>query len=162
METCIKRGVFSDLATLRCPKKNIYNGTIWILAVPCDGNYECYNDQDEQNCSIPDYVSIVILGVILSVSGLGALALWKSTTEILLRKNQMVTLEDLKSLHGTDSLKNKMFEIQSCENANEIISRLVEVEMKIHNGVTSEVVCCIKVSIQKFSNQIMFLINAFL
>ena len=150
-------GVFSDLATIECPKKNIYNNTIWIRAVPCDGNYECYNDQDEQNCSIPDFVSIVILGTIMLISGFGALALWKSTTDILIRKTQMVTLKDLESLHGTDYLKNKMFEIQSCENAIDINSRLVEVEMKIHDGVKSEVVCCIKVRIQKFSNQSTYL-----
>ena len=157
METCIKRGVFSDLATLRCPKKNIYNGTIWILAVPCDGNYECYNDQDEQNCSIPDFVSIVILGTIMLISGFGALALWKSTTEILMGKNQMEILEELENLHGSDSLKAKMFEMQSYESANSINSRLVEVEMKIHEGVKSEVVCCIKVRIQNFSSQRTYL-----
>ena len=38
-----------------------------------------------------------------------------------------------------------MFEIQSFENATDINSRFVEVEMKIHDGVKSEVVCCIKV-----------------
>ena len=145
LETCTKRGVFSEVATIVCPKKNIYNGTIWIKAVPCDGNYECDNDQDEKNCSIPDFVSIVLLGIIMIISGCGALALWKSTTQSLIRKNQKVTLEDLESLHGTDSLKTKMFEIQSFENATDINSRFVEVEMKIHDGVKSEVVCCIKV-----------------
>ena len=146
LETCIKRGYFSDMATIECPKKNVYNSTIQIRAVPCDGNYECYNDQDEQHCSIPDFVSIAILGILMSISGFGALALWKSTTEILIKKTQMVILEDLESLHGTDSLKNKMFELQSYENAYDINSKLVEVEIKIHDGVKSEVVCCLKVS----------------
>ena len=82
----------------------------------------------------------------MSISGFGALALWKSTTEILIKKTQMVILEDLESLHGTDSLKNKMFEMQSYENAYDINSKLVEVEIKIHDGVKSEVVCCLKVS----------------
>ena len=92
--------------------------------------------------------------MIMLFSVFGALILWKSTTEILLRKDQMATLEDLESIHGTDFLKNKMFEIQSYENANVINSRLVEVEMKIHAGVKREVVCCIKVRIQRlFNNQ---------
>ena len=146
LETCIEKGTFSELATVACPKKNIYNGTIWIKAVPCDGNYECKNDQDEQNCSMPDFVPIVILGIIIIVLEFWAFILWKYTTESLIRKNQMITLDDLESLHGTDILKNKMFEIQSFEDANNINSRLIEVEMKIHDGVKSEDICCIKVS----------------
>ena len=80
------------------------------------------------------------------ISQLCAFILWKYTTESLIPKNdQMITLEDFEFLHGTDSLKTKMFEIQSFENAIDINSRFVEVEMKIHDGVKSEVVCCIKV-----------------
>ena len=149
LETCTKRGVFSEVATIVCPKKNIYNGTIWIwaIAIPCDGNYECEDDQDEKKCSVSDFVSIVILGIIMIISQLCAFILWKFTTESLIPKNdEMITLEDLEFLHGTDSLKTKMFEIQSFENAQNINSRLIEVEMKIHDGIKSEVVCCIKVS----------------
>ena len=54
----------------------------------------------------------------------------------------MPTLSDLEMLHGTDALKRTMFQAQTLDNFDQII----DMEMKIHNGVLSEVVCCIKVS----------------
>ena len=144
LELCLERGVFSEMAILECEKKDIYNVTILIKAVPCDGNYECKNDIDEKNCSLPDYFEILTLVTIILISGIFGYKLKKTTNVDLAMKNQMPTLSDLEMLHGTDALKRTMFQAQTLDNFDQII----DMEMKIHNGVLSEVVCCKKVSKQ--------------
>ena len=101
--------------------------------------------------ALPDLVPMVVMGLIMIFTGFLAFILWKSTTDRLIRKNQKIFLEDIELLHGTDYLKAKMFEMQSFENAGIIFSRLIDIEMKMHDGVKNEVVCCMKVSLQKWT-----------
>ena len=153
LEICMNREVFSEMASIKCDKKNIYNVTIKIKAVPCDGMYECENDTDEKNCSLPDYVLIVILVLITITFGIFGYLLWKTITDsfISTKKDQMQTLPDFELLHGRDSLQQTMFHAQGLDNCKQINTAFVDEEMKVHNGVMSEIVCCIKVR-----NKILF------
>ena len=146
LDTCFEKGAFSELATIDCDKKNVYNGTIRIRSVPCDGIYECAYDDDEKNCSLPDSILIITLGLIILIFGILGYCLWEATIIALTKKKQLPTLPDFEMLHGTETLKETMFHAQSLENFELIKSIFVDVEMKKHNGVLSEVVCCIKVS----------------
>ena len=146
LETCLERGEFSTLATFECDKKNVYNITIRTMAVPCDGNYECAYDGDEKDCSLPDSILIKTLGTIIIIFGILGYIWWKAAILALTKKKQIPTLPDLAMLHGTEALKETMFQAQSLESFERINSAFVDVEMKIHNGVLSEIVCCIKVS----------------
>ena len=147
LETCIDRGVFPDLATFTCEKKDVYNVTIKINAVLCDGISECKNEEDEKDCSVPDYILIVsLVTIIVSFAVFGHL-LWKINCLTLTKKNQMPTsIPDFEKLHGTETLKETLFHAKSLGSFEHIKSIFVDLEMKKHNGVLSEVVCCIKVS----------------
>ena len=144
-ETCVEKGAFSELATIDCDKKNVYNVTIRIRSVPCDGNYECAYDDDEKDCSLPDSILIITLGIIILIFGILGYCLWKATIIALAKKKQNTTLPDFLMLHGSETLKETMFHAQSLENFEHIKSIFVDVEMKKHNGVLNEVVCCVKV-----------------
>ena len=144
-ETCVEKGAFSELATIPCDKKNVYNVTIRINTVPCDGNYECAFDDDEKNCFLPDSILIITLGIIIFTFGVLDYCLWKAAILALTKKKQMSTMPDFKMLHGTEALKETIFQSQNLENFEHIKSIFVDVEMKKHNRVLSEVVCCIKV-----------------
>ena len=146
LDTCVKRGLFSEMASIDCDKKDVYNVTIKIRAVPCDGIYECENDMDEKNCSLPDYVLIVILVPFTICLGIFGYLLWKKNSFTSTKKDQMPTLPDFDLLHGKESLAQTMFHAQSLDNFEQINTAFVDGEMKIHNGVLSELVCCIKVS----------------
>ena len=151
LEECLRREAFSDLATIECPQKDIYNVTITIRAVPCDGNYECQNNEDEQNCSLPDYILIVPLVTIMTILAIIGYVLWKSTTVAFTKKTPKASLpSDLELLHGTEALREVMFQAQSLDNSKAMNSEFIDAEMKIHNEVLSEVVCCIKVCSNMF------------
>ena len=152
LEMCNDIGVFSDLATFECEKKDVYNVTIMINAVLCDGNFECKDGKDENNCSLPDYVLIVSLVIVIISFGIFGYVLWKANSFILTKKHQMSTLPDFEMLHGTETLKETMFHAQSLDNFEHIKSIFIDVEIKKHNGILSEMVCCIKVS----KNDIIF------
>ena len=146
LETCLKRGAFSDMATIKCDKKDVKNVTIKIRAVYCDGISECQNDEDETNCFLPEYVLTVTLVIIVIILVILCTFWWKARTYTFSKKDQIPTLPDIELLHGTEALKETMFQAQSLDNFEHINSAFINVEMKIHNGTLSEIVCCIKVS----------------
>ena len=145
-ETCLKRGAFSEMATIKCDKKDVENVTIQIRAIYCDGVSECKNDEDETNCSLPEYVLTVTLVIIVFILIILCTFWWKISTYTLTKKVQIPTLPDIEILHRTETLKETMFQAQSLDNFQQINSAFIDVEMKLHNGTLSEIVCCIKVS----------------
>ena len=140
--------VFPEMATFDCLKKDRYNVNITIKSVPCDGNYECLDDEDEKNCNLPDYVLICIFVIILIISYCLAYCLWMSTISTLrpITMKSPLSLEDLELLHGTEALKSAMFQAHQYSNRQAMYSSLITIEMEKHKQVLSEVVCCIKVN----------------
>ena len=145
LEMCDQLGVFSDLATLKCLKKDTYVD-IMIKAVLCDGMIECKHEEDEQNCFLPYYIFIVTLVIAILVCYILAYLVWKHTRINLEpnRVNQPEMIPDFESLHQTMALKNVMFQAQNLDNSEDINSEFVAVEMKLHNKDQSELVCCMK------------------
>ena len=138
---------FSDLATVRCKKKNIYHLNISILATPCDGNEECQDGIDEAHCSMPDYYLIItLIGISIFCLELAVVS-WTKTIRSLcpIDKRLTMTQEDFDSLHGTNELKSVMQQIQSYENASKINKDFVMMEINAHNGLRNETTLCIKV-----------------
>ena len=146
LDLCVEEGGFSGSAIIECPKKNIYNVTLWIKAVPCDGVVECENDEDEQYCSLNDYILILIMGVFIIIFGGLAFILWTAIGILYAKKKPTLILLDFNSLHGTDALKETMFQAIGTINFEDMKTELIDVELDIHEGVHSEVVCCLKVS----------------
>ena len=60
-ELCIKKKAFPDHASVRCQKADTnFNGiNITIMAVQCNGVIECVDKEDEKNCALPLWYSIV-------------------------------------------------------------------------------------------------------
>ena len=140
--------VFSDLATIECLKKDIYNVSIYIKAIPCDNIIECKNDEDERFCTLDNYIPYVIFVGILTIHGFLAYVMWNSTINGLdiIQKDMTISDEEMELLHATDKIRTLMFQAQNYEHFQKINSRFVEMEMKIHHENLSEVICCIKVS----------------
>ena len=132
---------------MECEKKNIFNVNITIKAVPCDGNPECQDGRDEYFCSLEDYIEIIILlaiiVIIMAVTIVMIRAIRKNCQPI--DRNQTLTIEEFLSLHGTEELKTKMQQIQSCESAKKINQQFAKWEIDQHDGNTNETVLCIKV-----------------
>ena len=74
--------------------------------------------------------------------------MWMSTISTISPITMIPPLsqEDLELLHGTDALKSTMFQAHQYSNPQAMYSSLITIEMKKHNQVLSEVVCCIKVN----------------
>ena len=60
---CIKKKAFPDHASVKCVKAGpFFNGIkINIMAVRCNGEEECADGKDEKDCSIPLWLSIIIV-----------------------------------------------------------------------------------------------------
>ena len=153
---CVDRGTFSDEATFTCEKRDVYNVTIWINAIPCNGIGDCIWDKDELDCSLPNFILIVILSVSITICGVFGFFLWQGITFVLPRKKNIHDWPDFDSLHQSDVLKETMFHAQSLENYQDFNSKMVEMEMKMHDKNISEVVCCIKVKFS-YATLILFL-----
>ena len=147
MEICNK--FFPPTATLECKMRDTYNLNITIKAVPCDGNYECEFDLDEQNCSLPDSIFPICLAATAIIGSMLAFVMWFFTIRRLpaFNQEQIQLTDDFETLHQTHELKRFMHNAQTFTNAREINKEYISNEMNWHNGSTCEVVCCFKVSI---------------
>ena len=108
---------------------------------------ECTFGEDEELCSLPNEVSLIIFTFVILVCLLTSY-LYKIITMTYLvpiDKQQSMAEEDFKRLHRTDDLKEKMYQVQSCQDSNLTNQMFLKVELEIHhNGQINETVCCIK------------------
>ena len=149
LETCMEKNIFSELATIECLKADIKNLNITIKAVKCDGKVECQGGIDEDQCSLPDIILIIILANLVIFNVILAALLWKLITkdlECLTDNNYLLTSTELGNLHGSNHLKTVLFQMQNSNNVELLHKRFYDMEMEKHEGNQSEVICCIKVS----------------
>ena len=129
---------------MNCTKKDTYNVDIFIKAVKCDGIKECQNDEDENECSLPDYLLIVILIIIVILNGFMAYLLKKWTISKL---EPIVENQDFELIHGVEEIASKLKQVQSdTDIARHINEEFIEMEIAYHYGNCSETILCIKVS----------------
>ena len=144
LSKCIERRKFSSLATVNCTKKDTYNVDIFIKAVKCDGIKECQNDEDEKECSLPDYLLIVILIIIVILNGFMAYLLKKWTISKL---EPILQNQDFELIHGVEEIASKLKQVQSdTDISRQINEEFIEMEIAYHYGSCSETILCIKVS----------------
>ena len=94
LETCMDKNIFSELATIECLKADIKNLNITIKAVKCDGKVECQDGIDEDQCSLPDIILIIILANLVLFNLILAALIWKLITknlECLTQNNYLLT-----------------------------------------------------------------------
>ena len=139
--------MYSSLATIECKKDNIYNVNVMIKAVPCNGIIECGDGKDESSCSMPDFIEIAIFLAIVAITFAATIVMKRRTVKNLqtLDRNQTLTKEDFMTMHGTEELKTKMLQIQSCESSKKTNQQFALWEIDQHSGNTNETVLCIKV-----------------
>ena len=124
-------------------------------AVPCDGNFECYDSIDEKGCFLPVYYLVYGLA-----GGFGFLFCFHLTSNVLNLKNSAwieVELEDENShfsdslnmdfaaFHKDENLPMIMASIQMKENSVELNKKYLKLEMN-HHCSESDTLLCIKVS----------------
>ena len=149
LEFCNERATFSSLATIDCKKKGVYNLDIVIKAVKCDNKVECENNEDENDCSLPDSLLLEIVAIVVVFTSISALIMWKLTKSQYkpCEKYEELSEDDFEKLHGTDALRPKMQRIQHSADHKTYLKRYILMEMNLHLGIESETICCIKVSI---------------
>ena len=115
--------------------------------MPCDGKTECQDGRDESYCSLEDYIEIVITLVIVVIIMAATIVMKRSIRKNCqpIDRNQTLTEEEFGTLHGSEELKTKMHQIQSCESAKKINQQFAKWEIDQHHGNTNETVLCIKV-----------------
>ena len=167
LKQCTDLGKFSDLASKTCVKRNTYNATITIKAVPCNGIKECEDGSDEDNCSAPNWILPVLFALSISILTILSFFVWKSMIHNLSRLPKAAVLPDFESLHGKDDMKSVMFQAQRQENFEDFNNEFLKTEMKIHDNVLEEVICCIKVGsilqtsiFEKYSETVLPLQNS--
>ena len=138
--------VFSPMATIRCLKKNVYFN-ITIKAVMCDNISECANGEDEEGCFLDDYVSTTFLLSLIPICSFVTLLMWNLTVRHLNPVNpDPIDLKSLGRKHLTEELETYMYQIQHTRYSKSINQAFIRMELTLHNGLSSETICCIKVS----------------
>ena len=148
-ELCERKDKFSEFATVRCTKKDVYNLNITIKAVKCDGKIECQSREDEDQCTLPDHLLLIVLCIIGLISTILAILIWKLTTCNLQRIDHdaddiQYLFKHFHQLHQTDHLKSLMKRMQGNDNAKSINLQFIQIEEKLHDGQWSQLVCCMK------------------
>ena len=139
--------VFSPLATVTCNKSNIHNVNITIKAVKCDNKSECSNGEDEEECFLEDYISTTFLLSLVPICSFVTLIMWSLTIRVLKPSNpDPIDLKSLGMKHQTEELETYMYQIQHSRYSKSINHAFIRMELRWHNGLTNETICCIKVS----------------
>ena len=142
---------FSPLASITCQKKDIYNVNITIRAVMCNNITECENGEDEEGCFLEENVSTSFLMSLIPICSLITLIMWKLTVRNLKPvRLGSIHLKNLGMKHQSKELKTYMHQIQHSRYSKSINQGFIKMELKWHNGLTNETICCIKVSKNKF------------
>ena len=122
LKKCRVMGAFSPSATMTCVKNGTFhnNVTVEILAVRCNGDAECANGEDENGCTLSNYI---LMGAILSG---GILAIISSTFGS--KSADTVILDD------ESSANIEVSESKEEEATNLILAQQADVEVrKIHS-----------------------------
>ena len=142
---------FSPLASITCHKKDIYNINISIRAVMCNNITECKDGEDEQGCFLEENVSTSFLLSLIPICSLVTLIMWKLTVRDLKpARLYPMNLKRFAMKHQTKELKTYMHHVQHSRYSKSINQGFIKMELKWHNGLTNETICCIKVSKIKF------------
>ena len=152
-ELCKEAGKFSNLATEECLAKDIFNVDITIHAVKCDNVIECKSGLDESFCSVPNFISLIALIVFFITNSILIFIFWKMISRNLQVSDPylFISQEELESLHQTADLTTVMHEAQKSERSQSINDSYVSMEIKSHDGSSSETLCCIKNSLDPFT-----------
>ena len=138
---------FSPFASITCQKKDIYNVNITIRAVMCNNIIECMHGEDEIGCFLPDYISFSFLLAVIPMCYSVCIILWKFTIKNLKPlKLDPIHFRRLESLHQSPELEAYMYEVQHTRYSKSVNEEFIKMELKWHNGLTNETICCIKVS----------------
>ena len=132
----------------------MFNLNITIMAIKCDGTIECESGVDEQNCSLPDQVSLDTFAIVVLFSILVAIIMWISTIlnlQPITNIQTSLSRERFYELHDTSRMKSFMNLVQGSTNAKVINQTFFRLEMDHHNGHYNETVCCIKNSLDSIS-----------
>ena len=123
--------------------------TIWIKATRCNGIVECKNGEDEDFCSLPSWISFLVLAITILISSILAFLMHKTTLKDFKLLSTTATIEEnnFKTLHRTGALKSLMHQVQGSTNSKLMNHRYMALEIQHHNGSTSQTVCCIKNSL---------------
>ena len=148
LELCQSIGAFSTFASLQCNSSNVY-GPIRIYATYCDGIIECWYGEDEANCSLPEYVSLTLIGGLVCIIPILTIFMWKVSTNNLrsIPLNQTISEDLLKTLHGNTKMKVVMQEVQRSFKSKAVNHSYITMELNVHNGQYDEAICCMKVSL---------------
>ena len=145
-EMCSEGGSFSPLATKECLPKNTFNLNFSIKAVRCDGIIECALGEDEEDCDPPSSAYYIFGITLLLIFSLATLVILFTVRQLHpIDEEQKVLKDDIGNHHQTHALKTALWQTQNCSGQTSILGQLTEMEMSKHNGIISEVFCCIKV-----------------
>ena len=137
---------FSPLATIMCHKKNMDNVNITIKAVMCNNISECSNGEDEEGCFLDDYVSTTFLLSLIPICSFVTMIMWNFTVRHLNPVNpDPIDLKSLGRIHQTEELETYMYQIQHTRYSKSINQAFIRMELTLHNGLSNETICCIKV-----------------
>ncbi len=163
-EVC--KHTYPEAATIKCLEADRGQYNITILAIPCDGNVECKNGEDEVHCQMDDlwtlmgaitgYLVILILVVSVRFCHRNKSIDWDHSTDQQNEEEEEKLLEfqpdDPKmaeeffnKIHQTPSMAGWTLYFQGQESREQFNKALYKFEYRDHAAANDETLCCLKV-----------------